>query len=65
MIFFKGVVITQNVKEGVLGRKLFVDRFLWRIEPFIGKETLCLSGLVSFKEGVKTSGTTDETHNVK
>ena len=53
VIFFKGVAIAQNAKEGVIGRKLFVVHFLWAIEPFVGKEAFCLFGLVSFEERIK------------
>ena len=65
VIFFKGVGIAQNAKEGVIGRKVFVVHFLWTIETFVGKETFCLFGLLSLQERVKTGGTTDEIHNVK
>ncbi len=44
--------------------KLLVVHFLWTIEPFVGKETLCLFVLVSFEERVNTGGTTEEIHNV-
>ena len=64
VIFFKGVAFAQNAKEVVIERKFFVVQLLWAIEPFVGKETLCLFGLVSFEETVKTGGTTEEIHNV-
>ena len=64
VIFFKGVVIAQKAKEGVIGRKLFVVRFLWTIETSVGKVTFCLFSLEIFEEGVKTGGSTEEIHNV-
>ena len=65
VIFFKGVVFAQNAKEGVIGMKLLVVHFLCKIESFVGKETLCLFGLVRFEEKVKTGGTTEELHDVQ
>ena len=55
----------QNAREGVIGRNFIVFHFQWTIEPFVGKETLCLFGLVSFEERVKTGGTAEEIRNVK
>ena len=53
---FQGVAIAENAKNGVIGRKYLIVRFLWTIEPIVGKETLCLFGIVSFEEGIKTGG---------
>ena len=64
-IFFKGVVIAQNAKEGAIGRNLFIVHLLWTIEPFLRKETLCLIGLASFEERLKADATIEEFHKVK